>query len=285
MTASLLDGTKASSVFKKDILDQVNLRKSKGLSAPGLAVILVGQDPASMIYVKHKRKACLEMGFHSLAYDLPETTSESELLALIEKLNHSSDVHGILVQLPLPKHINTTKVIETIAANKDVDGFHPYNIGRLAQRHPLLRPCTPYGIIQLLDFYKIPVEGKHAVVIGASNIVGRPMALELLLSPATVTICHRFTTNLEQFVRIADLLVVAAGVKDVVNPDWLHQNQVVIDVGMHRNEDGKLRGDLNFEQAKERVSWITPVPGGVGPMTITTLLQNTLQAAKLLDSN
>lgn len=283
MTASLLDGIKASGYLKQDILEQVKQRRLNELGAPGLAVVLVGQDPASMIYVRHKRKACLEMGFHSRAYDLPENTAESELLALIERLNRDPEVHGILVQLPLPKHINTTRIIEAIAVAKDVDGFHPYNIGRLAQRHPLLRPCTPYGIIQLLDFYKIPVSGKHAVVIGASNIVGRPMALELLLSPATVTICHRFTANLEKFVRIADLLVVATGVKDVVNTDWLHEDQIIIDVGMHRNEDGKLRGDVDFEEARKRVAWITPVPGGVGPMTITTLLQNTLFAANLLD--
>lgn len=280
MTASLLDGKKAASKIKDDIRLAVKNRLSQGLRAPGLAVILVGDDPASSVYVANKRKACQEVGFNSYAYDLPATTSEAELLALITQLNNSPEVDGILVQLPLPPSIDPNNVIECISPAKDVDGFHPYNVGRLAQRNPLLRPCTPFGIINLLSFYQIPLVGVHTVVIGASNIVGRPMALEFLLAAATVTVCHRFTTELEKYVRIADVLVIATGVKDIIDINWLNEKQIVVDVGMHRLTDGKLRGDIDFHQAKEKVSWITPVPGGVGPMTIATLLQNTLIAAQ-----
>lgn len=279
MTASLLDGKKVATQLKKEIKLAVAEMIAEGRRPPGLAVILVGGDPASNVYVTNKRKACLEVGFNSYAYDLPQNTSETELLDLIRKLNNSSEVDGILVQLPLPAAIDPNKVIECISPNKDVDGFHPYNIGRLAQRNPLLRPCTPYGIIKLLAFYQIPLEGKHTVIIGASNIVGRPMALEFLLAAATVTVCHRFTQDLEKHVRIADIIVVATGVRDVIEVDWLNSNQVVLDVGMHRLANGKLCGDIDFERAKERVAWLTPVPGGVGPMTIATLLQNTFIAA------
>ena len=279
MTASLLDGKKIASQIKEDLRSSVSALTSLGQRPPGLAVILVGNDPASDIYVSNKRKACLEVGFKSDAHDLPETTSEQELLELINDLNNSPQVDGILVQLPLPAHIDANKVIECIDPKKDVDGFHPYNVGRLALRNPLLRPCTPYGIIKLLNSYNIPLRGKHAVVIGSSNIVGRPMALEFLLAASTVTICHRFTEDLERYVRIADLIVVATGVKDVINVEWLNSEQVVIDVGMHRLANGKLRGDIDFERAKDRVAKITPVPGGVGPMTIATLLENTFFAA------
>lgn len=283
MTASLLDGKLVATQFKSEIKSAVQVRQAKGLRAPGLAVVLVGDDPASSIYVANKRKACLEVGINSYAYDLPQNTTEDALLNLIEELNHSSEVDGILVQLPLPAAIDSNKIIDCINPAKDVDGFHPYNVGRLTQRNPLLRPCTPYGIINLLDFYQIPLSGKHTVVIGASNIVGRPMAMEFLLAGATVTICHRFTQNLEQYVRIADLIVVAAGVLDVINVDWLHAQQVIIDVGIHRLSDNTIRGDVDFERAKDKVAWITPVPGGVGPMTITTLLQNTVSAANKLN--
>lgn len=279
MTASLLDGKQAATQLKRDIKETVDRMLAKGQRPPGLAVILVGDDPASNIYVAHKRKACDEVGFNSYAYDLPKNTSEQELLSLINTLNYSDEVDGILVQLPLPPSIDPNKVIESIHPNKDVDGFHPYNVGRLAQRNPLLRPCTPFGIINLLAYYKIPLVGVHTLVIGASNIVGRPMASEFLLAAATVTVCHRFTPDLEPYVRMADIIVVATGIQDVINVEWLSEKQIIIDVGMHRLPNGKLRGDIDFERAQHRVAWITPVPGGVGPMTIATLLQNTLLTA------
>ncbi len=279
MTASLLDGKIAATHLKNEIKSAVARMAAKGQRAPGLAVILVGDDPASKIYVANKRKACHEVGFNSYAYDLPGNTSEQELFTLIEELNNAANIDGILVQLPLPKAIDPNKVIEWINPMKDVDGFHPYNIGRLAQRNPLLRPCTPLGVINLLTFYQIPLVGIHALVIGASNIVGRPMALEFLLAASSVSICHRFTADLEKFVRIADVIVIATGVQDVLDINWLNAKQIIVDVGMHRLPDGKLRGDIDFKRAKDIVAWITPVPGGVGPMTIATLLQNTLIAA------
>lgn len=278
MTALLLDGKQVAESLKRDIAQAILARTSIGGRPPGLAVILVGKDPASEIYVNNKRKACAEVGIHSTAFDF-STISEEKLLQLIQELNEDSTIDGILVQLPLPDSINTSKIIESIAVAKDVDGFHPYNLGRLAQRTPLLRPCTPYGIIHLLNAYQLPLQGKRAVVIGASNIVGRPMAMELLLAGATVTICHRFTEEIELHVRTADILIVAAGVRDVIDPTWLNNTQILVDVGMHRLENGKLRGDVDFAEASKRVAWITPVPGGVGPMTIATLLQNTLNAA------
>ncbi|KTD16206.1 bifunctional methylenetetrahydrofolate dehydrogenase/methenyltetrahydrofolate cyclohydrolase FolD [Legionella jordanis] len=284
MTASLLDGKLVSEAIKQEIKTAVGNRLAEGKRAPGLAAILVGSDPASGIYVRNKRKACLEVGFQSFAYDLPSSTTEKELLKLISELNQSPEIDGILVQLPLPDHINPNKILECIAPHKDIDGFHPYNVGRLALRNPLLRPCTPYGIINLLDYYQIPLEGKHSVVIGASNIVGRPMAMEFLLAAATVSICHRFTIDLERYVRMADILVVATGIPDVIDVNWLHKDQIIIDVGIHRLPNGKLRGDVDFERARKIVSWITPVPGGVGPMTIAILLQNTLFAASQLSS-
>ncbi|MBA2710588.1 MAG: bifunctional methylenetetrahydrofolate dehydrogenase/methenyltetrahydrofolate cyclohydrolase FolD [Tatlockia sp.] len=279
MTALLLDGKKAAMQLKKDIKETVDKIIAKGSRRPGLAVVLVGKDPASTIYVSNKRKACDEIGFNSFAFDLPSNTSEKELLALIEKLNNSEEIDGILVQFPLPAAIDINKIYESIHPDKDVDGFHPCNVGRLALRNPLLRPCTPLGIINLLAFYKIQLSGMNTLVIGASNVVGRPMALEFLLAAATVTICHRFTKDLEPFVRSADLIVIATGIQDVIEVEWLNNKQIIVDVGMHRLPDGKLRGDINFERAKEKVAWITPVPGGVGPMTIATLLQNTLKSA------
>lgn len=283
MDASLLDGKLVSAIIRQDIKHAVAMRSEQGYRPPGLAVILVGVDPASTLYVTNKRKACEEVGFKSYAYDLPPETSQAELIALIEQLNESKDVHGILVQLPLPQQINTSAILEKIKPEKDVDGFHPYNLGRLAQGNPLLRPCTPYGIIQLLEYYQIPLAGKHAVVIGASNIVGRPMALELLLAKATVTICHRLTQNLEDHVRNAELIIVATGQKDVISPNWLHEQHIVVDVGIHRATDQTLRGDVDFKKAQKKVAWITPVPGGVGPMTICTLLKNTLYASTQLE--
>ncbi|KTC97543.1 bifunctional methylenetetrahydrofolate dehydrogenase/methenyltetrahydrofolate cyclohydrolase FolD [Legionella erythra] len=279
MTAFILDGKALAQLKKNELKLAIHERLVKGLRAPALAVILVGDDPASHIYVTNKSKACEEVGITSKSYHLPTETSEQQLLDLIDELNHSPAIDGILVQLPLPDHMDTHKIIECISPLKDVDGFHPYNLGRLAQRLPLMRPCTPYGIIQLLKANGIALRGRHTVVIGASNIVGRPMGLEFLAEGATVTICHRFTRHLEEHVRMADVLVVATGKQDVIEAKWLHRDQVIIDVGIHRLKDGKLRGDVDFNQAVTRVGWITPVPGGVGPMTITALLQNTVFAA------
>lgn len=279
MVASIIDGKHVAAELRNRIKQDVAARIQQGYQKPGLAVVIVGEDPASIIYVNSKRRACLEVGFNAYDYNLPLETSEDNLLLLIDELNESSDVHGILVQLPLPKHINTHAIIERINPFKDVDGFHPYNLGRLAQGTPQMRPCTPYGVMRLLDYYQLQVVGKHAVIIGASNIVGRPMALELLKAKATVTICHRQTQNLEQHVRMADILVVATGVYGVVNTDWLNSKQIIVDVGMHRRKDGSLHGDIAFDEVRKKVAWITPVPGGVGPMTITMLLENTLFAS------
>ena len=281
MTASIIDGKHVASEIRNHIKRLVSARSVEGYHPPGLAVILLGNDAASSIYVNNKRKVCTEVGFNSYAYDLPTQTSEADLIALIDSLNENQAVDGILVQLPLPSHINTTAIIERIDPSKDVDGFHPYNLGRLAQGNPLLRPCTPYGVIQLLQYYDLALQGKHVVVVGASNIVGRPMALELLLAKATVTICHSATVQLEQHIRAADLVIVAAGSYNVVKTHWLHEEQTIIDVGMHRHQNGTIHGDVDFIEARSKVKWITPVPGGVGPMTICTLLQNTLLAASL----
>lgn len=281
MTASILDGKHVASLLKNKIKQKIDTLTQKGHLAPGLAVILIGDDPASCIYVKHKQKACADVGIQSFAFHLAINTTEDELLTLIDRLNHRTDIHGILVQLPLPAHINTSHVITQIDPRKDVDGFHPYNLGCLAQGNPILRPCTPYGIITLLTHYNINIAGQHCVVVGASNIVGRPMALEFLLAKATVTICHSKTKHLEQYIRIADIIVVATGKKDVLNVSWLNPNQIIIDVGIHRLPDGSLRGDVDFPAAKDKVAFITPVPNGIGPMTICTLLHNTLHATSL----
>lgn len=242
--------------------------------------MLVGANPASQVYVRSKRSACAEAGLLSKAFDLPEHTTQVQLLALIDELNADVEIDGILVQLPLPAGIDTETVIERISPDKDVDGFHPYNIGRLAVRLPLLRPCTPRGIITLLEHCGEVFKGRDAVVVGASNIVGRPMALELLLAGATVNICHRFTKDLTTHVARADIVVVAAGKPGLVQGAWIKPEATVIDVGMNRLEDGRLVGDVEFEAARERAAWITPVPGGVGPMTVATLLQNSLYAAE-----
>lgn len=277
MTAQIISGNAISAQIKSEISEQIQTYIQQGKRAPGLAVVLVGADPASQIYVGNKRKSCEQIGIQSTSYDLPETTTQEELLALIETLNQDEMIDGILVQLPLPAHIDSSKVIEAILPSKDVDGFHPYNVGRLCQRIPTLRSCTPYGIVKLLEKTNLNVRGKHAVIVGASNIVGRPMAMELLLLGCTVTVTHRFTENLEQHVRQADLLVVAVGKPHLVKGEWVKEGAIVIDVGINRI-DGKIVGDVEFDVASQKASYITPVPGGVGPMTVAMLMQNTLQA-------
>ncbi|MGH8307064.1 MAG: bifunctional methylenetetrahydrofolate dehydrogenase/methenyltetrahydrofolate cyclohydrolase FolD [Gammaproteobacteria bacterium] len=283
MPAQIIDGKALASEIRDSIQRRVASRIANKLRVPGLAVVLVGTDPASEIYVRNKRQACKAVGFISRAFDLPSNTSEAALLKLIDELNTDPVIDGILVQLPLPSHINTETVIERVRPDKDVDGFHPYNVGRLAQRIPLLRPCTPYGIIKLLEKYGETFTGRHAVVVGASNIVGRPMAMELLLMGATVTVCHRFTANLEQHINEADIVVVAVGKPNLVPGAWIKPGATVIDVGMNRLSDGRLTGDVEFEAARERAAFITPVPGGVGPMTVAMLLSNTSTAAERHD--
>ncbi len=282
MTAQLIDGKAIAASLRQEIAQRVAQRRQHGLRAPGLAVILVGDDPASTVYVTHKRKDCEEVGFVSRAYDLPSTTTQQELEALIDSLNADAAVDGILLQLPLPAHLDASNLLERISPDKDVDGFHPFNIGRLAQRIPLLRPCTPKGIMRLLESTGADLYGMNAVVVGASNIVGRPMALELLLGGCTVTVTHRFTRDLAAHVSQADLVVVAAGKPGLVKGEWVKEGAIVIDVGINRQADGKLVGDVEYETALERASWITPVPGGVGPMTRACLLENTLYAAEQL---
>ncbi len=282
MSAQIIDGKAIAAELRLDIKARVKQRLAEGKRAPGLAVVLVGADPASQVYVGSKRRACEEVGFVSVAHDLPTGTSEATLLALIDELNNASDIDGILVQLPLPKHIGTEKVIERIHPDKDVDGFHPYNVGRLALRQPILRPCTPRGIVTLLEKTGQDIRGMDAVVVGASNIVGRPTSLELLLAGCTVTTCHRFTKDIEAHVRRADLVVVAVGKPGIVKGEWIKPGAIVIDVGINRKENGKLEGDVDFVSASKNAGWITPVPGGVGPMTVATLLQNTVDAADQL---
>ena len=278
-TAKIIDGKAvASRVRQKVAADVVEFRKRHG-RAPGLAVVQVGADAASSVYVRHKRKACAETGIESFAYDLPATTSEAELLALVAKLNADDRVDGILVQLPLPKWLDSTRIMDSVDPRKDVDGFHPTNTGLLAQKRPGLRPCTPYGVIRLAEEYGLKLEGLRATVVGASNIVGRPMALELLLARATVTVCHTGTRDLAAEVSRADLVVAAVGKPDFVKGSWIRAGAIVMDVGVNRLASGQLVGDVEFAPAAERAGFITPVPGGVGPMTIAMLLSNTLQAA------
>ncbi|ALR93638.1 MULTISPECIES: bifunctional methylenetetrahydrofolate dehydrogenase/methenyltetrahydrofolate cyclohydrolase FolD [Vibrio] len=280
MTAQNIDGTLISQTVRSEVAARVKARVEAGLRAPGLAVVLVGEDPASQVYVGSKRRACEEVGFVSKSFDLPASSSEEELLALIDELNNDDEIDGILVQLPLPAGINTTHVLERIHPEKDVDGFHPYNVGRLAQRIPKLRSCTPKGIITLLDRYNIELRGKHAVVVGASNIVGRPMTLELLLAGCTTTTCHRFTKDLESHVRQADVVVVAVGKPNFIPGEWIKKGAVVVDVGINRLDSGKLVGDVEYDKARESASFITPVPGGVGPMTVASLIENTMLACE-----
>ncbi|MCU7844284.1 MAG: bifunctional methylenetetrahydrofolate dehydrogenase/methenyltetrahydrofolate cyclohydrolase FolD [Candidatus Thiodiazotropha sp. (ex Monitilora ramsayi)] len=281
MSANILDGKAIAADLRQKIKQGVDERVAAGLRRPGLAVVLVGNNPASQVYVRNKRKSCEEVGFLSVSHDLPATTTQDELLSLIDQLNEDEAIDGILVQLPLPGHIDEESVIERILPTKDVDGFHPYNVGRLALRMPVLRSCTPKGVMTLLERTGQKLEGLDAVIIGQSNIVGRPMALELLAARCTITVCHSRTKDLAEKARNADVLVVAIGRAEYVPGDWVKEGAIVIDVGMNRNDEGKLVGDVEYEAARERASWITPVPGGVGPMTIATLLENTLQAAEL----
>lgn len=279
MTAQIIDGKSIAHNIIEHLSERVEQRKTMGLRIPGLAVIKVGNDPASEVYVRNKRNACEQAGIKSVAHDLPAETSQEELLSLIEDLNDDQSIDGILVQLPVPEQINPVTIIECIHPDKDVDGFHPYNIGRLALRIPVLRPCTPRGVMTLLDSTGETIKGMHAVIVGASNIVGRPMGLELLLAGCTVTTCHRFTRDLKSHVEIADILVVAVGKPGIVDSEWIKEGAIVIDVGINRLDNGKLTGDVDFNSARERAGYITPVPGGVGPMTVATLLQNTVDAA------
>jgi len=281
--AQILDGKAVAANIREELAAVIGERVHRGYRPPGLAVVLVGSDPASQIYVRNKRAACDRTGIRSFSYDLPEGVSQEELLAVIAELNADPEVDGILVQLPLPGHIDSFAVIEAIDTGKDIDGFHPYNLGRLAQRAPVFRSCTPRGVITLLEAYGIDPKGKEAVMVGASNHVGRPMALELLLAGATVTVCHRFTGDLEPYARRAELLVVAVGRPGLIPGAWIREGAVVVDVGMNRLPDNRLVGDVDFEDASQRASWITPVPGGVGPLTVATLLQNTVQACETHD--
>lgn len=282
-SAQKIDGKQIAHDLKQQCKKRIEKRVANGLRAPGLAVILVGADPASEVYVRNKRQSCEQIGLISKSYDLPESTSQKELFDLVTELNNDDTIDGVLVQLPLPEHIDTSLIIEHIIPSKDVDGFHPYNIGRLAQRIPLLRPCTPWGIIHMLDTIGEKYKGHHAVIVGASNHVGRPMAMELLLAGATVTSTHRFTNNLEELVGQADILVVAVGKPGIVKGEWVKQGATVIDVGINRTDDGKLVGDVDFEAAAKKAAHITPVPGGVGPMTVAMLMSNTVDAADQRD--
>ena len=281
MSAQILDGKAIAADLRKTIQAEVSTIIASGQRPPGLAVILVGNNPASQVYVRNKQKACEEVGFLSELIRLDAGTAQGELLTLIDELNAREEIDGILVQLPLPEQIDEETVIERILPTKDVDGFHPYNVGRLLLRMPLLRPCTPKGVMTLLERTGMELAGKDAVIIGQSNIVGRPMALELLMARCTITVCHSRTKDLTDKIRGADIVVAAVGRPEFVQGDWIKPGAVVIDVGINRKEDGKLCGDVDFASASEVAGWITPVPGGVGPMTIATLLENTLQAATL----
>lgn len=280
MTAIIIDGKAIAQQIRFDLKRRLDQRRKQHRITPGLAVILVGEDPASQIYVRNKREACRESGINSFAYDLPQHTTELELLNLVTSLNADQKVHGILVQLPLPSSINTGRIIESIDPQKDVDGFHPNNLGLLAQGRPFLRPCTPYGVMHLLAYEKIALKGLNAVIVGTSNIVGKPMALELLNAGCTITLCHSATRNLYQPIQQADLLVSAIGKADIIQSQWIKPGAIVIDIGITRGANGKLQGDIEFATAKEIASYITPVPGGVGPMTVAMLLENTFFAAE-----
>jgi methylenetetrahydrofolate dehydrogenase (NADP+)/methenyltetrahydrofolate cyclohydrolase len=281
MSAQLIDGKAVAERLVEKVRVGVETRLAQGKRAPALAVVLVGDDPASAVYVGGKKRACEKAGVRSVSYELPAETSQQQLLEIIDELNADAGVDGILVQLPLPKQIDPQTVIERIDPKKDVDGFHPYNVGRLAIKMPLMRPCTPRGVMTLLEEYGIDPKGKKAVIVGASNIVGRPQALEMLMARATVTVCHSATQNLAAEVAAADILVVGVGIPNFVKGEWVKPGAVVIDVGINRLDSGKLCGDVEFDAARERAGFITPVPGGVGPMTIATLLQNTLDSANL----
>ncbi|HET7064404.1 MAG TPA: bifunctional methylenetetrahydrofolate dehydrogenase/methenyltetrahydrofolate cyclohydrolase FolD [Rudaea sp.] len=280
MNARILDGKRIADELLDELRSRVQARKQHGRSVPGLAVVFVGNDPASAVYVRNKRRACKHVGFRSRDYDLPATATQAELTELIDRLNADAEIHGILVQLPLPAHIDAPSLINRIDPRKDVDGFHPENIGRLALRQRGLRPCTSKGVMTLLAHTDRPVRGQDAVVVGVSNHVGRPLAFELLLAGCTTTCCHKFTRDLPQVVRGGDIVIVAVGRPGLVKGDWIKPGAVVIDVGINRIADGRLIGDVDFDGVAERASWITPVPGGVGPMTVATLMQNTVEAAE-----
>ncbi|MCE8015237.1 bifunctional methylenetetrahydrofolate dehydrogenase/methenyltetrahydrofolate cyclohydrolase FolD [Halomonas sp. MCCC 1A17488] len=284
MTAQLIDGKAIAAQVREQVARQVETRRTEGKRIPGLAVVLVGEDPASHVYVSNKHRACEQAGILSFRHTLPSDTSQQALERLIDELNADPRIDGILLQLPLPAHLDSRPLLERILPHKDVDGFHPYNLGRLAQRLPVLRPCTPKGVMTLLQAQGLKVRGLDATVVGASNIVGRPMALELMLAGCTTTVCHRFTRDLESHVRRAELLVVAVGKPGLVKGEWVREGAIVIDVGINREEDGRLVGDVEFGPAAERAAWITPVPGGVGPMTVASLLENTLYAAERHDA-
>ncbi len=278
--AEIIDGKKVSEHIRAQIAEGVEKLKADRGITPGLAAVLVGEDPASEIYVRNKRKACATAGMYSEEHKLPETTTEQELLNLVDRLNNDPNIHGILVQLPLPDHINETKVLRAVSPLKDVDGFHPYNVGLLVEGNPRFISCTPHGIIKMLEFYDIDITGKEAVVVGRSNIVGKPVSMLLLHRHATVTICHSRTKPLDEVTRRADILVAAIGRANFITGDMVKEGAVVIDVGINRNDEGKLIGDVDFDAVSQKVSYITPVPGGVGPMTISMLLWNTLESAK-----
>lgn len=280
MSARIIDGKAIAASIRQDLAQRVQTRMAAGKRAPGLTVVLLGEDAASQVYVRNKHRACNEAGIASEVITLPETTTQAELLAVIDRLNADDAVDGILVQLPLPQGLDADTVVERIRPDKDVDGFHPYNFGRLAQKRPLLRPCTPYGVMKLLEHTGVTLRGARAVVVGASNIVGRPMALELLLADATITVCNSKTRDLGKVVAGADIVVVGVGRADFIKGEWIKPGAVVIDVGINRRDNGKLCGDVEFDAATERAGWITPVPGGVGPMTIAMLLDATLNACE-----
>ena len=280
MSATILDGKRIADDLLDRLRARVQLRREAGHEAPGLAVVLVGDDPASAVYVRNKRRACKHVGFRSRDYDLPATATQDELALLIDGLNADPQIHGILVQLPLPPHIDTPALINRIDPRKDVDGFHPENIGRLALRQRGLRPCTSKGVMTMLANTDRPVRGQNAVVVGVSNHVGRPMTFELMLAGCTTTSCHKFTRDLPAVIGRGDIVVVAVGRPGLVRGDWIKPGAVVIDVGINRLGDGRLVGDVEFDAAAARASWITPVPGGVGPMTVATLMENTVEAAE-----
>jgi len=281
MSAKILDGKAVAENLLQDLKKEIDVRSKKGIRNPSLAVVLIGSNPASSIYVKNKRLACEKIGVKSIAYDLPNETSEKELLTLIETLNNDTSIDGILVQSPLPSHINNDVIFENISPLKDVDGFHPKNIGLLAIKQPQLRSCTPYGVMKLIKATQLAIQGLDAIVVGSSNHVGRPMALELLLGGCTVTICNRYTQKLQQKIELADIVVAAAGIPDMIKGSWIKPGAIAIDIGINRLESGKIIGDIEFDIAKTRAGFITPVPGGVGPMTVATLMENTLLAQKL----
>ncbi len=283
MTAQIIDGKQIAADVRRQVAARIETRTSQGKRAPSLAVVIVGNDPASHVYVRNKKNACKEVGIESISYDLPETTTQQELLNLVDELNHKTDIDGILVQLPLPASLDGNEILERIKPSKDVDGFHAFNLGRLAQRMPVLRPCTPKGVMKLLESTGVDLHGQEAVVVGASNIVGRPMSLELLLAGSTVTTTHRFTRDLAFHVKRADIVVVGVGKPNLVKGEWIKEGAIVIDVGINRMDDGRLVGDVGYDEAVERAGWITPVPGGVGPMTVACLMENTLEAAEMKD--